>query len=155
MKKITIILLLSLISFSCSDSDSPEEEINLGITDNPVSGKLYGSNFTIAGGKGFLTNIVGVDSFELYLTSQNLGCETSDFSNFPITLIAPRQIGTHTSNVYVYFRDPNSSDFNNVSYGITVEIISISDDLVIGKVRAAAETTDNSVEGKFEIPICQ
>lgn len=154
MKKITVILF-ALIAFSCSDSDSPEEEIITGISDNSVSGKLYGANFALNGGKGFLTNVVGVDSYELYFTSQDLGCETTEFSGFPITLTAPREIGTHTTNVYLKFRDPNSSDFVNTSSGITVEIISNSNNLIVGKVRGAAVTTDNSIEGRFEIPICQ
>lgn len=154
VKYISFLLLLCSLLFSCSDSS--DDKVNEdGISSNSLSGKLYGTNFTIGGGKGSLANVFGVDSFELYFTSQNLGCEALGFSDFHITLIAPRQIGVFTNDVYLTFNDPNSSDFISLSSGITVEILSITDNLVIGKVKGASSSTDNFIEGKFEIPICQ
>ncbi|MCA6422832.1 MAG: hypothetical protein IM568_08460 [Flavobacterium sp.] len=154
MKKISIFILLAFLSFSCSD-DSDENSNDGAITNNPVSGELYGTPFTIGGGKGVFDEVFGVDSVELYLTTEDLGCETLGFSDFPITIIAPRIVGVHTTDVYATFNDPDSSDFISLSGGITVEIISITDDLVVGKVRAVSTSTDNSIEGKFELPICE
>lgn len=154
MKKISIFILLAFLSFSCSD-DSDENSNDGAISNNPVSGELYGNAFTIGGGKGIFDEVFGVESVELYLTSEDLGCETLGFSDFPITVTAPREVGVHTTDVYATFNDPDSSDFISLSGGITVEIISITDDLVVGKVRAASTSTDNSIEGKFELPICE
>jgi len=154
VKNLSFLFLLFTLLLSCSDSSDDKVKED-GISNNPLSGELYDSNFTIGGGKGALANVFGVDSFELYFTSQNLGCETLGFSDFPITLITPRQIGVFTNDVYLTFNDPNSSDFISLSSGITVEILSITDNLVIGKVKGASSSTDNFIEGKFEIPICQ
>lgn len=153
MKKITIFILLAFLGFSCTD-DSDENSTG-AISNSPVSGKLYGSDFTIGGGKGIFDDVFGVESVELYLTAEDLGCETLGFSDFPIIVIAPSEVGTHTTNVFVTFNDPNSSDFISLSGGLTVEIISITDDLVVGKVKAASSSTENAIEGKFEIPMCE
>ena len=88
------------------------------------------------------------------MTAQDLGCETLDFSDFPITVTAPAAVGTYTTDVYVSFNDPDSSDFVSVSGGVKVEIISIGN-RVVGKILASSISTDNTINGTFDIAVCE
>lgn len=152
MKKIALLIAMFFAVVSCSSDDSSDS--NGGITDNPVSGTLYGNDFTLGGGKAYFEEIFGEESVEIWLTADDLGCETLGFTDFPISIIAPRTEGTHTTGVYVTFTDPDSSDFISVSSGNTIEIISLTDTEIVGKIKASSTSTDNAIEGRFEISIC-
>lgn len=147
--------MVSVLFISCSGDDS-EENTGGGISNTPVSGKLYGKNFTIGGGKADFITFSGVESADIEITAQNIGCETaSTSSNFPILITTPRAVGTYTSNVYVTFHDPDSDAYVSVSGGTTVEITAVTSTLITGKIKTSSTTTDNYINGKFEIPICQ
>jgi hypothetical protein len=156
MKKLSTIFvsLFILICISCSSDEETNIKGNDEISNNPVSGKLYGSSFTMNSSKARNAVVFGNESVEVYLSSQNLGCGILGTSGYPIYIVAPRTVGTHTSNVYVTFNDPNSSGFISISSGVTVEIISINGTTVIGKVRATSQSTVSEINGKFESTFC-
>lgn len=154
MKKIALLIAMFFAVASCSSDDSGDSNGG-GITDNKVSGKLYGSDFTLGGGKASLIEFSGVESVQILLTAQDIGCETFGSSDFPITIFTPKAVGTHTAGVSVTFRDTESTDYISVGSGNTLEIISVTDTQIVGKIRAASSSTDNHIEGKFEISICQ
>lgn len=155
MKKIALLIAMFFAIVSCSSDDSGDSNGGGGISDNVVSGKLYGNNFTLGGGKASPIILSGVESIQIWLTAQDLGCETEGTSDFPISIMTPKAIGTHTTGVSVTFREPNSTDFISLGNGNTIEIISLTDTKIIGKIMAASTVTDNNIEGKFEISICQ
>ena len=150
-----LLLFLSVFTFSCSSSDDDNDGNEpTTISDNPVSGQLYGEAFTMDGGKAVLREVFDVQSVEIHLTAEDLGCETLGFSDFPITITAPAAVGVHTTDVYASFEDPNSSDYISLSGGITIEIISLGN-TVVGKVLAASTSTESNINGKFDVEICQ
>jgi len=153
MKKFALLIALFSMIVSCSSDDSGDG--TGGITDSPVSGKLYGQDFNLGGGKASIDEFFGEEMIEIWLTSENLGCETPGLSGFPISIYVPKAEGTHTSGVSVTYRDTESSDYISLATGNTVEIISLTETQVIGKIKSASTTTDNNIEGKFEIEICQ
>jgi hypothetical protein len=119
------------------------------LSNNPVSGKLYGNNFTLVGSRGSVSG----EFITLELSAQSVGCDGS-IESFPISVYAPSAVGTYTTGVSVTFEDTNSSDFVSVSGGITVEIQSIGA-TIVGRVKAASISTDNNINGKFTVPVCQ
>jgi hypothetical protein len=155
MKKLAFCLFLAGSLFvSCSDDDSSNTNDNgNGLSNNPVSGQLYGQAFNIQGGRASLTSFFNIESVQIDISSQAIGCEASS-DNFPIRIIAPRQEGTFTTDVYVSFNDPNSTDYVSISSGNTVEITELTATSVKGRVRSVSSSTDNSVNGAFEVPIC-
>ncbi|MFK7831713.1 MAG: hypothetical protein AB8B52_00420 [Winogradskyella sp.] len=155
MKKIFILVLAAFFAVSCLDDS---DEITLPsneITNSLASGTVYGSDFTIGGGKVQATDFFDVPSFRFWMTEEALGCETLGFSGFPIVVTSPNTVGVHTVNTYATFTDAEADSFISFSSDITVEIISITDDLVVGKVRAIDSFTNNAIEGRFELPLCE
>ncbi len=154
-KNVLFALLVPVLLMSCTSDDS-ENNTGTGISNSPVSGKLYGKNFTIAGGKASLVMFSGVESADIVISAQALGCSASSTSaNFPIDIITPSAVGTYTTNVYVTFNDPDTDDFVSVSGGTTVEITSSTPTMIKGKIKTSSTTTNNNINGTFEIPICE
>lgn len=156
MKKLSAIItfFLVLTFISCSTDEETNTIDNGEISNNPVSGELFGSSFTMNSNKARNAIVFGIESVEIYLSAQELGCEILGTSGYPIYIVAPKAVGTHTTNVFVTFNDPDSDDFVSISSGITVEIISINESSVVGKVKAASTSTDSSINGKFESTFC-
>lgn len=165
MKRIKFLLCSALIAgltlTSCSSDDSNDNNNgggNGGNANSPVSGTLYGNSFSLGGSKANMIEMSGVESVNVYLTAENLGCETTGSMDFPIQIITPKEVGVHTigQGVMIYFTDPNSTGTNSsASSGSTVEVISVTETTITGIVRASSITTDNNIIGKFETPICQ
>lgn len=156
MKKLsTVVLSLFMLSIlSCSSDEESDNNTGTEISNNPVSGKLFGKSFQMNSNKARSADIFGNPSVEIYLTAQNLGCEVLGTAGYPVYIVAPRVVGIHTNNVFVTFNDPDSDDFISLSSGITVEIISLDETSVVGKVKAASTSTDSSINGKFESTFC-
>lgn len=151
MKKIAFYsaLFLTVLLSSCSSDEDSTTTDTTGLSNNPVSGKLYGNNFTLVGSRGSVSG----EFITLELSAQSVGCDGS-IESFPISVYAPSAVGTYTTGVSVTFEDTNSSDFVSVSGGITVEIQSIGA-TIVGRVKAASISTDNNINGKFTVPVCQ
>lgn len=151
MKKITFCsaLLLTTLFFSCSSTDDTDENTSDNLLNTPVAGTLYGSPFTLVSSRAVIVQ----DLIEIDLSALTTDCDGSSES-FPIAVYVPNAVGTYTSNVTVTFEDTETTDFVNVSGGITVEIQSIGN-TVVGRVKAASTSTDNEINGKFTATVCQ
>lgn len=149
-----VLSLFMLTVMSCSSDEDSGSGDTKAISNNPVSGKLFGKTFQMNSNKARNANIFGEESVEVYLSAENLGCGVLGTSGYPIYIVAPRKVGVHTTNVFLTFNDPNSDDFISLSNGLTIEIISISETSVVGKVKAASQSTESSIEGKFESTFC-
>lgn len=158
MKKLTMCLLLAASVFvSCSDddSDTSNNNNNDGWSGNPISGELYGNSFEMKGAKASFISFFDVQSVEIEISSQMLNCTAgSSDENFPIKIVAPREIGTFTNNVYVSYNDPNSTDYVSVSSGNTIEITALTPSFVRGRIRSASATTENAINGTFDVTVC-
>ena len=151
MKRIAFysVFFLTTLLFSCSSTEETDDNSTSGLSNNPVSGTVYESSFALGGGRAN----VATDYVTIELSSQSIGCDDSS-SDFPITVYVPNAVGTYTTDVSVTFEDPNTDDFVSVSGGVIVEIQSIGTSIV-GRVKATSISTDNSINGKFTIPVCQ
>jgi len=157
MKKLILsfITLFSLLACS-TDDENPGGASDSGISNSPLSGKLYGTNFIADGGRADLNVVFGEDAVEIRIGSEGLACETGQFSGqFPIRITVPRAEGYHNSNVYVTFNDPNSDNFISVSGGIEIEIITLTETLVDFKIKATSTSTDNNINGRHQVTICE
>ena len=150
------VVVMSLTSCSSDDSSSTDNNNNNGgISNNPVSGTLYGDDFTIGGGYARMQTINEVESFTLYMTDENLDCDDAFSGDFPIVVRTPSAIATHTTGAAISFNDPGSDDFISVGSGVTVIITEVTDTMVKGKVKGASTSTDNDINGTFSLPICE
>ncbi len=152
-----IILMLFTIS-SCTvkeEEDVKDEVLTEKPLDTPVTGKIYGTTFTINSKGGYANNYTSndVESVDIYLTAEEVGCDAPSGTKFPAIISTPRAIGTHTIKTSIYFKDPKSTNSVTVS-NVTVEIISIGT-TVVGIVMGSASTSDNIINGKFEVPYCK
>lgn len=156
MKKIILSVCVSLALFACSnDDETGSKDDSSGISNDPLSGMLYGETFDATGGRADYQNVFGEDMVVIQLSSEGLGCETGEFSGyFPINITVPQAEGTYNQGVYVSFNDPNSSDFISVSSGMDVEILSLTADTVEFKIKVSSTTTANNLEGKYQVAIC-
>ena len=157
MKKLILSFLTVFSLLACStDDENTGGDNGSGISNSPLSGKLYGVNFTADGGRADLNVVFGDAVVEIRIGSEGLACETSQFSGeFPIRITAPRTEGTHNSNVYVTFNDPNSDSFISVSGGIEIEIITLTETSVDFKIKATSTSTDNNINGRHQVVICE
>lgn len=157
MKKLLYGISAMLLTFNIScvsdeDTNIPEETIS----NNPVTGTVYGSTFTVNPEGGKASNILsnGIEGVYIHLTATTVGCglEPEGFE-YPITIFSPRAIGTHTTNTSIFFKDLESDAFVSAAGQITVEIISVGE-TVVGRVLAPAFYYDNHINGRFEVPYC-
>jgi hypothetical protein len=144
--------MVSVLSCS-SDEETGSGDSNV-ISNNPVSGTLFGKSFEMKSNKARNSDIFGEPSVEVYLSAENLGCGVLGTAGYPIYIVAPRSVGVHTTNIFVTFNDPDSDDFISLSNGLTIEIISINETTVVGKVKASSQSTESSINGKFESTFC-
>lgn len=148
-------LILALVFASCSsDDDSGNNNGGSEIPDTLASGELFGEPFTANGSSADLTEGFGEERITVFLSSEDVDCETNQFSDaYTITISGPRSEGT-TTDVFVNFSDPNSEGFISVGSGIDYEIISITDTEIEAKIRVSSSDGENNLEGKFTAPIC-
>lgn len=142
---------------ACSDDDNDSNNNNNdgGWSNNPAAGRLYGEDFNSQSGKSKFISFYDVQSIQLELSSELFNCSApSSEEYFPIKIIVPRSEGIHTSNVYVGFSDPNSTDYVNVSSGNIVEITELTPQRVKGRIKTSSVSTDNSLNGTFNVPVC-
>jgi hypothetical protein len=154
MKKILLIFVSTFVLNACSSSDektTPKDESGFATT--PVSGKIYDSNFTYAGGYATSSISNGVDKLFINLSASAIDCDDSS-TTIPLRFSCPKVVGLNITNTTMYFKNLNNVDFVNVSSGIQVEIISIGT-TVKGKVKGASITENCSVNGTFEVNFCQ
>ncbi|MFC0521471.1 hypothetical protein ACFFGL_12265 [Mesonia maritima] len=148
-------LILALVIESCSsDDDSSSDNGGSEIPDTLVSGELFGEPFTGNGSSAYVIETFDEERLSVFLSSEDVGCETNQFSEaYTITISGPRTEGS-TNDVFVSFSDPNSEDFITVGSGIDYEIISITQTEIEAKIRVNSSDGKNNLEGKFTAPIC-
>lgn len=159
MKKsifLSVFVLMGVLMGCSSDDDSSNDNDNEGISNEQLSGRLYGVDYTANGGRADLDVVFEEDVVVIQLSDESLGCETGQFSgDFPISITAPRAVGTYDSAINVFFGDPNSDDFISVSGGIDMEIITLTETTVVFKIKVASSSTENNLEGRHEVTICE
>jgi hypothetical protein len=152
MKKILPLFVALFSLISCEVGEETNIQQDTSFSNDPAAGKVYGTNFTFVG--GYANNIVmsDIQKLDIYLSNQNLNCSNSDLP-FPIYISSPKAIGIHTTNVSVKFRNISNTDFVTTATGVRVQITSITGSVVKGKIRAAV-SANNTINGTFEVPIC-
>jgi len=154
MKKIAYSIFMAvLLMVSCG---SPEEDTNTtdgSYRTTPVSGVVYGDDFTVGGGRARSINSNGVDSFYIYLTPGTLACD-GDTTGAPIWIVVPAAVGEYTTNFSMQFRDDAVGAFGGATEQ-KIEITLITETVVKGRIRAVGfESNINSINGTFEVQYC-
>lgn len=157
MKKVIrffFICILLVIASCSSNKDEAVTPTDSGIATTAATGKVYNSNFTFLGGYSHNLNESGVDKLVIYLASQNLNCLNSSSNSFPIYFAAPKTLGSHTTNTYITFENLTNSDYVTVTSGVEIIIDSMTSTTVIGRVKGTDSSGQNTINGRFEVPIC-
>ena len=157
MKKVVkvffIFTFLSIVSCSSNKGEviTPTDS---GIASTQATGKVYNNNFTFLGGYSHNLNESGVAKLVIYLASQNLNCSNSSADSFPIYIATPKTLGSHTTNTYITFKNLTNSDYVTVTSGVEIIIDSMTSTSVIGRVKGNDLSGQNTINGRFEVPIC-
>lgn len=154
MKRFILICFTALSITSCSKDDNNDS----GIKNQILTGTVEGEPFTFKGGKAFLTGslIKDVEQVSINLTNFEANCDT-DIFDFELEISAwiPREVGVHTG-INIVTQDGSNIPFNNDKQ--TVEITSISDTEISGKMKlnkSGSDLFEESIfEGTFTIPLC-
>ncbi|MBD0778078.1 hypothetical protein HPE56_09760 [Maribacter sp. ANRC-HE7] len=155
MKKIVLLLLLTVVGLGCS---SDEENDSEGIKDQVLTGTVQGKPFTFKGGKAFNTTTFDDEpGISLNLTNVLADCDDSIFDfELRIGAVVPNRVGVF-KDINIVDQDGDDIPFNNIDN--TVEIIALSATEITGKMklnRSASSIAEESIfEGSFILPICE
>ncbi|AWH86743.1 hypothetical protein HYN59_17230 [Flavobacterium album] len=155
MKKIILpAIVAASFLFSCSSDDSERTNNNGSFSNDPVSGVVYGHDFTFVGGKASPINANGEDVLYIDLAGVAMDCD-SDVET-PIWIIVPAAVGDYTSanGASIQFSDDAAGSFQG-SFNEHVKITSITDTTVKGQVMGDGDDDAvNSINGTFEVHFC-
>lgn len=149
-----VYVLLMTTTFCTSTKEDDTNSSNSEIPSTPATGKVYNNNFTFSGGYAHNLNESGIDKLVIYLSAQNLNCSNSSANAFPIYISTPKTIGVHKTNCFIVFKKLSSSDYVSITNDIEIIIDSMTSTTVIGRVKGNDLSGENSILGKFEVPIC-
>ncbi|MFP9098067.1 hypothetical protein ACLI09_03355 [Flavobacterium sp. RHBU_24] len=153
MKKIFFRLFAGALVFvSCSSTDDSASSENTGFSNNPVSGTVYSSSFSLGGGYARPITLSGVASYYIYLDTADIDCFAATTS--PVYMGMPAAIGSYDSaDAFLVFKKANG-DYESTSE-IKIEITAITETTVKGRVRAeGSDASENYVNGTFEVQYC-
>lgn len=154
MIKTLSILFLAFALNSCSSSDEKPAADEEGFSAGPVSGTIYGDQFTYIGGYATRATINEVDKLSIRLSEANLDCTDFGSSNIPVSITCPAVIGVSTANNTIFFKDVSQTDGDFVTAtNVQVEITSIGA-TVKGKIKGKSLGDEGAINGTFEVPLC-
>ncbi len=153
MKKLfwSLVVLITFVSCSSDNDDSSS------ISNQILTGTVEGQAFTFMGGQAFFRSSTSTEEITIYLTNEDLGCET-DIFDYELTISAtvPNMVGVYT-DINIVTQDGNNTPFN--SLGETVEITSVSATEISGKMKLNKEGSEmfaeSIFEGSFTVSICE
>ena len=157
MKKLfySMFIAAALTTSCSSDDDSGSTPVAGEFSNSPVSGVIYGEQFTIGGGKATSIELNDVPSFYIYLNQNDINCDDS-VSN-PIWISVPSEVGVYErqeGEMTLQFRDVNGESFEGSS-DAKIEITEITDTMIKGKVMGDGfDEGENSINGTFSVQYC-
>jgi hypothetical protein len=160
MKKLAIMFFaFALLLVNCKkDDDSP----SYSFKDQTLSGKIGGTAWSMLSGYASYS-VSGQDttvSFTCYNFASDSPCSATATGD-EVSFSLPKKVGVYTlkldwsdlgnnRTVILFERD---SYMNNIASEGAVEIISISDTQIKGRIDATSDT-DNTVNGNFTVSLC-
>lgn len=145
----TAIILLSILLSNCSDNKVNIVTSTEDITDENLSGTVYGESFTAMGGKAF---DIGDDSVSINITNVSGGCDSliSEYDLYISTTFS-LQLGTYKGLNIIFHKDGETSlNF----FGTILEVSSFTDTTITVKIKIESGT-ENNIEGSFTLDYCK
>ena len=156
--RIALVLVFLTFAFSCKKSkDEPKQEES-----HVVRGKVYGKSYTTASGraKTDISIAYNTERVEVNLSADSkFSCSSPETRSYSVYFRVPKKVGIYTAasnDIWLGFDDSASDNsIGFVGADAVVEIKSIANGRVTGKISFADQTTDSSVDGTFDVPLCQ
>jgi hypothetical protein len=150
-----IVCLVTSISACKKKNDEPKPEETA-----VVHGKVYGKDFTMAAGRARTDAYNNNERLTVNLSANsNFNCSSAEVRTYSVYFRVPKKVGVYTAAsevIWLGFDDSTSDQtVGFVSADCVVDITSISNGRVAGKISFADQPTDSSVSGTFDVPICQ
>jgi len=160
MKKIAQILFILSLCFSLSackknkNEDVKPDEVAV------VHGKVYGKDYTTVTGRANTDVSQNVERVIVNLSgNSSFNCASPEESGYSVYFRVPKKVGVYTqasNNIWLGFNDSASDQsVGFVSADCKVEITSVSNGRVAGKISFADQESDSDVNGTFDVAFCQ
>jgi len=130
--------------------------------DQPATGKFMDAPFTFVAGKAS-QHPFETSKFEFILYSETPKGDICDDFNFDlpkqsIIFSTPKTTATHPINNLDAVSFNNADPNNNATIMVTngnIQIVSISETTIVGKINTAAADGKNTLNGNFTVNICK
>ena len=127
-----------------------------------VNGKVYGKAFTMAAGRA-RTDVSVVTNTERVVVNlsanSSFNCASAETRTYSVYFRVPKKVGIYTqasSDIWLGFDDSaTDASVGFVSADCMVQIQSISNGRVSGKISFSDQPSGSSVSGTFDVPYCQ
>ena len=151
-----LFLFFLSITISCKKSkDQPAPA-----APSVVHGKVYGKDFVMASGRANTDVSNGIERVIVNLSANaSFNCASAERMTYSVYFRVPKKVGIYTAasnDIWLGFDDTTSE--NSVGFvgaDSIVEIISVSNGRVNGKISFSDQRSDSSVAGTFDVAFCQ
>jgi hypothetical protein len=159
MNKITQLALAGFILCTIGSCKKQNDDTKY---DSPpvVTGKVYGKSFTMAAGRAKTDVYYNTERVIVNLSANsNFNCSSPETRSYSVYFRVPKKVGTYTAasdDIWLGFDDSaTDATVGFVSADCRVEINSVTNGRVVGKISFAYQPTDSNVSGTFNVPFCQ
>lgn len=154
-------VFVALLMLACSDDDA--EKSGYAFKDQDLSGKIEGESWTYA--DGFAETSIFEDeeilNIDLFLAQANPACEVEQREGDAVFFFVPNAVGVYHLSFdlgsfdgqVVTLLDDVDIPFNTIATKGAIEILTITDTEVTGRIDARADG-DNYVNGNFRVSFC-
>lgn len=155
--RFTLILSLCVAFGACKKSKDDPQPQETAV----VHGKVYNKAFTMVTGRAKTdVSYYNVERVVVNLSANSsFNCASAETGTYSVYFRVPKKVGVYTQtsdDIWLGFDDSTSdASVGFVSADCRVEIQSISNGRVSGKISFSDDTSKSSVSGTFDVPYCQ
>jgi hypothetical protein len=154
--RLALTVLMLTFLFACKKKSDDEIKWD----NSPVvSGKVYGKAFKMETGRA-KTDVYNNKESVVVNLSRNaaFNCASPEQGSYQVYFRAPKKVGIYTAesrDIWLGFDDPETDrSVGFVSVDCKVEISSINNGRVVGRISFADQPSASDVTGTFNVPLC-